>query len=108
MNPDTALFAGFLGAIQSYSQALEGNSALQKLTLGHRTLHVRKSSNPALFLVAEADLKKEKDVQKRLQKVDALFNERYPPSFVAGWNGDPHAFEDFQGEVEKLFVPAVD
>jgi len=97
---DESLLTAFASAIYTISEAMFGES-ITKMNMKGYNLFFKKSENFDLFYAVVSNGKiKEKDLSSRLEDIAKNFESEYKES-INTWQGDMHAFKEFDKYFEQ-------
>ena len=100
---DSALFTGFLTALNSLSQEIT-SEGMSSLVLQNRKYTISKIEG--LLFIARTDVKmKDGVVRKELEEMQQIFLSKFSPSKLReSWDGNVTIFEDLDPQFDKFFL----
>ena len=101
-NFNSALFTGFISAIQSFIQEI-GEKKAETIELGSSKIHLAKEDQSKLIFVLRTNLNtKEKKMKKALDKIVTNFLDNYSKFLKTPEKLREHIFHGFHKDIHKI------
>ena len=99
---DSALFTGFISAIQSFIEEI-GEKKAEVIELGKSKIYLTKDeSTELIFVLRSSPDTKEKKVKKLLEKIITNFNDNYSKFLTTPEKLREHIFHAFHKDIHKI------